>query len=219
MFVNYLQSRCSICNEIKNNTEFYDDQSWCKVCYRERHRSRYAPKNNETDEPRFCLWCDEEYMPKQRRKSFFCSRDCKDQCNKQFQKYDRMMAKPDRNCLHCGNIMPKWMRIDASYCSDECNFKAHGATRKMYRRKNETKIKGTPLVGRVEVAKKTNYLCGICNEKVDLDVKHPDPLFGSIDHIVPLAKGGSNDLDNLQIAHLKCNLSKGARIKKEKLYA
>lgn len=40
--------------------------------------------------------------------------------------------------------------------------------------------------------------------------RHPDPLCASIDHIVPLSQGGTNDLTNLQLAHLRCNLRKRA---------
>jgi 5-methylcytosine-specific restriction endonuclease McrA len=45
--------------------------------------------------------------------------------------------------------------------------------------------------------------CAICREK--LGRKH------HVDHIVPLALGGTNDRKNLQIACEPCNLSKGAR--------
>lgn len=34
----------------------------------------------------------------------------------------------------------------------------------------------------------------------------------SVDHIVPLARGGSHSADNVQSAHLLCNLRKGARV-------
>lgn len=35
-----------------------------------------------------------------------------------------------------------------------------------------------------------------------------DPLAASVDHIVPVSAGGSDDPSNLQIAHLCCNLMK-----------
>jgi len=43
--------------------------------------------------------------------------------------------------------------------------------------------------------------------------KHPDPLAPSIDHVIPLSKGGTNDLANLRLSHWGCNYSKrdGAR--------
>lgn len=34
----------------------------------------------------------------------------------------------------------------------------------------------------------------------------------SIDHILPLSKGGSDRLDNLQLAHKECNIKKGNKI-------
>lgn len=38
--------------------------------------------------------------------------------------------------------------------------------------------------------------------------RHPDPLAASIDHIVPLAVGGTNDPANLQLSHFRCNWRK-----------
>jgi 5-methylcytosine-specific restriction endonuclease McrA len=47
--------------------------------------------------------------------------------------------------------------------------------------------------------------CAICQKPVaDMDK--------SIDHKVPLSRGGTNDIDNMQIAHLRCNQIKGDRL-------
>ena len=55
--------------------------------------------------------------------------------------------------------------------------------------------------------------CGICGRPVDFDKKFPDPWSATIDHIIPVAKGGAPaSLENLQLAHLQCN-----RIKSNKL--
>jgi 5-methylcytosine-specific restriction endonuclease McrA len=40
--------------------------------------------------------------------------------------------------------------------------------------------------------------------------EYPDRRYPTIDHIVPLSVGGTDTRDNVQIAHLFCNLSKGA---------
>lgn len=47
--------------------------------------------------------------------------------------------------------------------------------------------------------------CGICHNEVD-------KADWSIDHILPISKGGEHSYQNTQLAHLRCNLSKGARI-------
>jgi len=58
-----------------------------------------------------------------------------------------------------------------------------------------------------------NWICGICDLKIDKRLKYPSPMRISHDHIIPLSKGGSHTYDNIQPAHLGCNISKGNRIK------
>lgn len=52
-------------------------------------------------------------------------------------------------------------------------------------------------------------ICGICGQEVDFSYKFPHPLSPCVDHIIPVAKGGHpSDIDNLQLAHFKCNRAK-----------
>lgn len=52
--------------------------------------------------------------------------------------------------------------------------------------------------------------CAICNQPIDYDAHHLDPMSFTVDHIVPLAAGGTDTIDNIQPAHRKCNRDKGA---------
>ena len=62
---------------------------------------------------------------------------------------------------------------------------------------------------------KTKHTCGICGQDVDKTLAYPHPLSPVIDHIIPLSKGGhASNMDNLQLAHWKCN-----RDKSDKLYS
>lgn len=54
--------------------------------------------------------------------------------------------------------------------------------------------------------------CGLCGGAMDRGLPWPDPMSKSIDHIIPLVRGGTHEAHNLQWAHLRCNISKGARM-------
>jgi 5-methylcytosine-specific restriction endonuclease McrA len=61
------------------------------------------------------------------------------------------------------------------------------------------------------IAERDGFTCGICSNAVDMGTSWPDPMSPSLDHIVPLSKGGAHDPDNVQLAHLTCNVAKGSR--------
>ena len=63
-----------------------------------------------------------------------------------------------------------------------------------------------------QVIEKSNGLCGLCGQPVDLALKGPDPASASVDHIDPISLGGSDTLDNVQLAHFWCNSSKCNRV-------
>lgn len=54
--------------------------------------------------------------------------------------------------------------------------------------------------------------CGVCGEEVERALKHPDPKSASVDHVVPLSKGGEHSYANTQLAHLDCNRRKGTKV-------
>ena len=59
----------------------------------------------------------------------------------------------------------------------------------------------------------TQDVCAICGKPVDKSIPSPHPLSPTIDHIIPVAKGGHpSDLSNLQLAHMYCNRQKSDRL-------
>lgn len=54
--------------------------------------------------------------------------------------------------------------------------------------------------------------CGICSQELSRAFKYPDLESPSVDHIIPLSKGGAHQQENLQWAHLFCNWEKGASL-------
>jgi len=59
----------------------------------------------------------------------------------------------------------------------------------------------------------TQTICGICGKPVDFSYRYPHPLSPTVDHIIPVSKGGHpSDLDNLQLAHRCCNMEKSDKL-------
>lgn len=59
----------------------------------------------------------------------------------------------------------------------------------------------------------TQTICAICGKPVDKSLRFPHPFAPVVDHIIPIAKGGHpSDLDNLQLAHNKCNRAKSDKL-------
>lgn len=67
---------------------------------------------------------------------------------------------------------------------------------------------GSPLLLLSYLIKRDRGRCGICRKRV---AALRGPMRPSIDHIVPLSKGGGHELANVQLAHYQCNLRKGNR--------
>ena len=64
----------------------------------------------------------------------------------------------------------------------------------------------------IEVFERDGWICGLCAQSVDRALSWPHPQSASLDHVLPLSRGGPHSKANTQLAHLSCNLIKGARI-------
>ena len=62
-----------------------------------------------------------------------------------------------------------------------------------------------------DVFARDGYICQLCGGKIDQALEYPHPESRSIDHILPIARGGGHTFANVQAAHLRCNRAKGAR--------
>ena len=58
------------------------------------------------------------------------------------------------------------------------------------------------------VYERDGWTCKLCGLPVAKNRKAPHPLAPSLDHVTPQILGGSDEPDNLQTAHLRCNDSK-----------
>lgn len=70
---------------------------------------------------------------------------------------------------------------------------------------------GTPeKFTRSEIGERDGWTCGICDLPVDKTLRWPDRMSPSLDHIVPLSRGGLHARANSRITHWICNVRRGA---------
>ncbi|WP_166790755.1 HNH endonuclease [Cryobacterium mannosilyticum] len=62
----------------------------------------------------------------------------------------------------------------------------------------------------LEVYERDEWMCQICGAEVNREVLYPDSWSATLDHIVPLSRGGNHTRENSALAHLYCNLKKSA---------
>ena len=63
-----------------------------------------------------------------------------------------------------------------------------------------------------EVMHRDRWVCGLCGGDIPPGAEWPDRLSASVDHIIPLSRGGEHSIANVQASHLGCNSRKGDRV-------
>lgn len=116
-------------------------------------------------------------------------------------------------CGRCGQpFMANKKRF--RYCSPECsaaqknpdNWKHYNA------RKARLRAAFIESFDRAEIFERDGWICQLCLAPVDRSATFPDPASVSLDHIIPIARGGKHSRANSQTACLGCNVRKGVRM-------
>lgn len=114
-------------------------------------------------------------------------------------RYKRRVYSPV--CSVCGvpfDLSDLMRRVPRSVCYD-C---------KKGRRRN---LAGCPRLKRFIFARDA-YRCWICLQPTDRATAWPDPRMPTLDHVVPVSAGGSDEPHNLRCACLRCNMQRNRRL-------
>ncbi len=164
-----------------------------------------------------CIQCPVTFKIKNNKK--FCSERCAINNYRQRKRAkDRFNPKICRKCKKefvskFAHLSGKPSKILGFYCSDECKKSSLRAQEARNAHMRRGKLKGGDFIDLYELADKKNWICWICNSKISKDAKHERHninLYGpSIDHILPLSKGGKHIWENVELAHVLCNSLRG----------
>lgn len=167
-----------------------------------------------------CGYCGELFLEQRSRvangKGRFCSKAC-------YFKAKTLGNTLLCSCRGCGTDFVRAKSIVSSgggkYCSNAC-YLAHvhpisgltsrqDAKAKRFLRMRLTRTE--PRISRKAIFERDEWRCWICGEPVDRQVSWPHPQYPTLDHVMPLSKGGIHDPSNLRCAHNACNQRRGNR--------
>ena len=171
--------------------------------------------------PHICMNCGIEFMGT--GTNGYCSDGCRKEmaCSKAYN-YAKTMhdlnVKP-RKCKECGMVFtPEYGAKHRLYCNSGCREKymrkKHGPLYKE-NRKRQMQEAFIERVSFKSVYFRDKGICQICGQPVPYDKTPENPMGATIDHIVPLSKGGRHMRSNCQLAHRLCNSIKGNKVPHE----
>lgn len=121
---------------------------------------------------------------------------------------------PPHPCPVCGKITDR-----PKYCSDECRVRANSLINNTRRRIKVQRAMIDNDITLHDLFVRDGGRCHICGGTCDWEdhgYKNNHFVAGknypSIDHVVPLIKGGEHSWGNVKLAHFGCNSAKGAKV-------
>lgn len=111
-------------------------------------------------------------------------------------------------CHRCGTAYIAEDYTDtARFCSLRCT--KHVGRQRYRARKREAYVSD---VSPAKIYERDGWRCQLCRKQVDRTKVVPHPKAAVLDHILPLAQGGTHEPTNVQCAHFLCNSIKRDRV-------
>ena len=160
---------------------------------------------NQVFKQKTCMYCNAVFEPRSGR-SKYC-RTCAPIVHAK-QRYTWFENNRERNSDKCLDYY--YTHLEALHAYGKNWRKENQDKRRVNQHNRRARIKGNggtlPPDAEDVLFKQQSGLCYLCN--------NPFPMLNdpaSIDHKIPISRGGSNDISNVALAHLSCNLQKGTK--------
>jgi hypothetical protein len=119
----------------------------------------------------------------------------------------RHVLPTERSCIECGALFMG--QADGMYCSAKCTRRVHRRARKVLRKMKYAETEGMCERVTFRAVWEHSSRCHVCGGLCSLQYVGVHPLAPTIDHVVPISRGGMHLNSNAAIAHMICNCFKG----------
>lgn len=101
----------------------------------------------------------------------------------------------------------------SSTCSNACQNERHADQKREHKQRRRARKRDAFVapVYRTAIFERDAWTCQLCYRPIARTQVAPHPDAPTIDHVIPLAAGGTHEPSNVQAAHFLCNSLKGHR--------
>jgi hypothetical protein len=203
-------SLCKGCGASIFNAATGRTKLWCSKNCGEFHRKK------ESGGIRYgnCDVCGSQFL--YGKKKTTCSKNCavikgRDRAKQRYYSVTALIEKPATRVQKCG-----WcgLGIEVAFSDKRTNLYHESCKVSALRRRNKNKSlkrQGAKTVQRIdfsEVALRDSGLCHICGDAVDLSLPRTSRMGATLDHVIPISRGGLDLMENVRLAHWICNIRK-----------
>ena len=139
----------------------------------------------------------------------FCTRDCAYKFARE--NYEFRPIEPIAWSCECGEIFYRTHWRDRRRYCDKCRLKYKRIRYRIKTVKRQGAQNGM-RIGADQIAERDNFVCHLCGGLVDMSLPRTQGLGATVDHVLPISKGGLDTLNNVKLAHASCNRKKGNRV-------
>lgn len=196
------KSTCAKCDELFEQPHLGRRRKYCLKCApRNAQAAPFRPTMRACADP----ICATEFMPS-RESHRYCSkkctyrvRDARDYARDPDTERARCRRRYERDRDHMLAVAKAWAKLNPDI-----------VRRSSQRRRAQKLDAASDPYTRTEIFERDGWCCRICGEMIDRRTKWPHPRSPTVDHIIPLSRGGTDLRTNVQTAHARCNLRKHA---------
>ena len=166
-----------------------------------------------------CPTCGEEFKTYRDNKTF-CSPVCRRNRKSKERNLPRIVKLVlEKQCDECGAGFQTTSKSQR-FCSHKCRTRNNSRLNELKRRKYYTE--GDKTITLSKLIDKENNICYICLGECDSKDYIKDNKgtiicgnnYPSIEHVIPLSKGGKHEWGNVKLAHRGCNIKKSNKLQK-----
>jgi len=206
---------CLWCNAVLDQRGAGNPKKFCS----KQHSSAfyYLRKPKAIVLNKVCDWCSKSFETKIKAQRFCCA-DCSRAGNSlrsaELRHKTKLPKSLDFVCDDCGHLVLSDKRVTKGRYGRFCRVCALRRRRERYRQKHlrRQKVLNPLRISADVLIERDGNVCHLCNTEIDSSLARNSRFGATIDHVIPLSKGGLDVLDNLKLAHWICNIKKGNRV-------